>query len=249
MTAIEWRSRPPSPTVGFGSGRREVDRAHPVSARVLRRASSTSSPSGSSRCFCSTPTARWESSRERLGSCWGSVRWGPCWLRRSPAGSPAGSASGRRWWPAFCVLCTASAGAAGRLRRAPTAILTLLLLAEFGSGFGVMLLDITVGAIFLAMVPDPLLARFSGAYITANYGVRAFGSVAAGLHGHGGGGAADAVDRRRSARYCQCCFCCRAGSCGCAICRSPHRPSWARSRFRTILDSEPSTPSESHSYS
>jgi MFS family permease len=62
-------------------------------------------------------------------------------------------------------------------------ILTLLLLAELGSGFGVMLLDITAGAIFLAVVPEQLLARFSGAYITVNYGVRAFGSVAAGLMG------------------------------------------------------------------
>ena len=62
-------------------------------------------------------------------------------------------------------------------------ILTLLLLAELGSGFGVMLLDITAGAIFLAVVPEQMLARFSGAYITANYGVRAFGSVAAGLMG------------------------------------------------------------------
>jgi MFS family permease len=71
--------------------------------------------------------------------------------------------------------------AGGGERRA--VILTLLLLAELGSGFGVMLLDITAGAIFLAIVPEQLLARFSGAYITANYGVRAFGSVAAGLMG------------------------------------------------------------------
>ena len=63
------------------------------------------------------------------------------------------------------------------------AILTLLFLAEFGSGFGVMLLDIGLGAIFQAIVPDDLRARFTGAYITANYGVRAFGSVAAGLLG------------------------------------------------------------------
>lgn len=63
------------------------------------------------------------------------------------------------------------------------AILTLLFLAEFGSGFGVMLLDIGLGAIFQAIVPDDLRARFTGAYITANYGVRAFGSVGAGLLG------------------------------------------------------------------
>ncbi len=62
-------------------------------------------------------------------------------------------------------------------------ILTLLFLAEFGSGFGVMMLDISLGAIFQAIVPDELRARFTGAYITANYGVRAFGSVAAGFVG------------------------------------------------------------------
>ena len=72
-------------------------------------------------------------------------------------------------------------------------ILTLLFLAEFGSGFGVMMLDISLGAIFQAIVPDELRARFTGAYITANYGVRAFGSVAAGLRGHGRGRARGAV--------------------------------------------------------
>ena len=44
-------------------------------------------------------------------------------------------------------------------------MLALLFLAEFGSGFGVMLLDISVGSIIAALVPDRLRARVSGAYM------------------------------------------------------------------------------------
>jgi MFS family permease len=62
-------------------------------------------------------------------------------------------------------------------------ILALLALAEFGSGFGVMILDITVGSMFQAVVPDALRARFSGAYMAANYGVRTFGALGAGYLG------------------------------------------------------------------
>jgi MFS family permease len=62
-------------------------------------------------------------------------------------------------------------------------VLGLLFLAEFGSGLGVMILDISIGSIFQALVPDRLRARFSGAYMVVNYGVRPIGTFAAGLLG------------------------------------------------------------------
>jgi MFS family permease len=62
-------------------------------------------------------------------------------------------------------------------------ILTLLFLAEFGSGFGVMLLDISAGAIFAAVIPHELRSRVSGAYMFVNYGVRVIGSLLGGWLG------------------------------------------------------------------
>ena len=63
------------------------------------------------------------------------------------------------------------------------AILTLLFLTEFGSGVGVVMLDITIGAILTATVPAPLRARVSGAYSTINYGLRPVGALAGGALG------------------------------------------------------------------
>jgi MFS family permease len=62
-------------------------------------------------------------------------------------------------------------------------VLALLFLAEFGSGLGVMILDITAGSIKAALVPDRLRARVSGAYMVVNYGVRPLGSLAGGALG------------------------------------------------------------------
>ena len=59
----------------------------------------------------------------------------------------------------------------------------LLFLAELGSGFGVMLLDISAGTIFAAVIPHELRSRVSGAYMFANYGVRVIGSLAGGWLG------------------------------------------------------------------
>jgi MFS family permease len=61
--------------------------------------------------------------------------------------------------------------------------LVLLFLAEFGSGFGVMLLDISAGSLFAAVIPHRLRSRVSGAYTFANYGVRVLGSLAGGVLG------------------------------------------------------------------
>nr|WP_202524322.1 MFS transporter [Kitasatospora sp. SID7827] len=59
----------------------------------------------------------------------------------------------------------------------------LLFGAEFLSGVGVMILDITAGAVFAACIPDALRSRVSGAYQAVNYGVRPLGSLLGGLLG------------------------------------------------------------------
>jgi MFS family permease len=58
-----------------------------------------------------------------------------------------------------------------------------LFMSELLSGFGVMLLDITVGSIFAAVIPHELRARVSGAYRTVNYGVRPLGALTGGALG------------------------------------------------------------------
>ena len=62
-------------------------------------------------------------------------------------------------------------------------IVALLFLAEFGSGLGVMMLDISAGAIFAAIIPDRMRSRVSGAYSAVNYGVRPLGSLVGGALG------------------------------------------------------------------
>jgi MFS family permease len=64
-----------------------------------------------------------------------------------------------------------------------TEVLAMLFLAEFGSGLGVMLLDITAGAMTAALVPEGLRSRVSGAFMVVNYGVRPIGSLAGGALG------------------------------------------------------------------
>ncbi|MFE9581267.1 MFS transporter [Nocardia sp. NPDC006044] len=59
-------------------------------------------------------------------------------------------------------------------------VLALLTAAEFGSGLGVMWLDIAASSLFTAITPNRLLARVSGAYRAVNYGVRPLGSLAGG---------------------------------------------------------------------
>ena len=62
-------------------------------------------------------------------------------------------------------------------------VLGMLLAAEFVSGFGVMILDITIGTILAAVVPDLLRARVSGAFQAVNYGTRPVGALAGGAAG------------------------------------------------------------------
>jgi MFS family permease len=62
-------------------------------------------------------------------------------------------------------------------------VLACLFLAEFGSGMGVMVLDISVGTIFAAVIPHRLRSRVSGAYMVVNYGVRPLGALVGGALG------------------------------------------------------------------
>jgi MFS family permease len=58
-----------------------------------------------------------------------------------------------------------------------------LLVAEFVSGLGVMILDIVGGSIQTAVVPDELRARVAGAHRTVNYGIRPVGALLGGTLG------------------------------------------------------------------
>jgi MFS family permease len=60
-------------------------------------------------------------------------------------------------------------------------VLAFLFTARFGSGLGVMILDISIGSIFAALIPHDLRSRVSGAFTVVNYGVRPLGSIAGGL--------------------------------------------------------------------
>jgi predicted MFS family arabinose efflux permease len=62
-------------------------------------------------------------------------------------------------------------------------VLFLLLAAEFASGFGVMLLDISVSSIFAAVIPATMRSRVTGAFQAINYGTRPAGAVIGGLLG------------------------------------------------------------------
>jgi MFS family permease len=62
-------------------------------------------------------------------------------------------------------------------------ILALLFAAEFGSGFGVMILDINAGAMLLARTPDRIRGRVNGAFRFVNMGIRPIGAVVGGLLG------------------------------------------------------------------
>jgi MFS family permease len=50
-------------------------------------------------------------------------------------------------------------------------------------GFGVMVLDISIGSILAAVIPDQLRSRVIGAFQAVNYGTRPLGALAAGALG------------------------------------------------------------------
>lgn len=63
------------------------------------------------------------------------------------------------------------------------AVVAMLFGAEFLSGFGVMMLDISIGSIFAAVIPDTVRSRVSGAFSAINYGTRPLGALLGGLLG------------------------------------------------------------------
>jgi predicted MFS family arabinose efflux permease len=76
--------------------------------------------------------------------------------------------------PAPLLLVPAAAGT-------PHLVVPLLAVAEFFNGVGLMVLDVGLGALYAAAVPDPLRARVSGAFLLVNYGVRPIGALGGGL--------------------------------------------------------------------
>lgn len=60
-------------------------------------------------------------------------------------------------------------------------VLAALFVAEFLSGVGVMILDISSSSILAVVIPDPLRARVTGAFQAVNFGTRPLGALAAGL--------------------------------------------------------------------
>jgi MFS family permease len=62
-------------------------------------------------------------------------------------------------------------------------VLVTLFIAEFTSGFGVMVLDISIGSIFAAVIPDGVRSRVSGAFQAVNYGTRPVGALLGGALG------------------------------------------------------------------
>jgi predicted MFS family arabinose efflux permease len=62
-------------------------------------------------------------------------------------------------------------------------VLGMLFLAEFLSGVGVMILDISAGAFMTALTPDRLRSRATGAFRFVNYGIRPLGALAGGALG------------------------------------------------------------------
>src|SRR6516165_5767224 len=62
-------------------------------------------------------------------------------------------------------------------------VLVMLFAAEFATGFGVMVLDISIGSIFAVVIPDTMRSRVSGAFQAINYGTRPIGALLGGVLG------------------------------------------------------------------
>lgn len=62
-------------------------------------------------------------------------------------------------------------------------VLPLLFLSEFGSGIGVMILDINAGAMLQSRTPDRIRGRSGGAFRFLNMGIRPIGATVGGLLG------------------------------------------------------------------
>jgi len=85
---------------------------------------------------------------------------------------------GTGWaYAAGCLLYTAPLVLWPLARGAMPLVLAMLFAAEFVSGFGLMVLDITIGVIFAAIIPDRLRSRVTGAFQAVNYGTRPLGAL------------------------------------------------------------------------
>ncbi|GHI83371.1 MFS transporter [Streptomyces xanthophaeus] len=62
-------------------------------------------------------------------------------------------------------------------------VIPLLVLGEFLSCFGVMMLDIGAGSLQMALIPEGIRARVLGAYRTLNHGFRPLGALTGGFLG------------------------------------------------------------------
>jgi MFS family permease len=63
----------------------------------------------------------------------------------------------------------------------PGVSMVFLTIAEFGSGLGVMVLDVSLGSFQAAVIPDQLRSRVWGAILVVNWGVRPIGALAGGF--------------------------------------------------------------------
>jgi predicted MFS family arabinose efflux permease len=63
----------------------------------------------------------------------------------------------------------------------PTVSWVLLTVAEFGSGVGVMILEVGLASVQAAVIPDGLRSRVWGAILFVNWGVRPLGALGGGL--------------------------------------------------------------------
>jgi MFS family permease len=63
----------------------------------------------------------------------------------------------------------------------PAVAMAFLTAAEFGSGVGVMILEVGLGSMQAAVIPDQLRSRVWGAILLVNWGVRPLGALGGGL--------------------------------------------------------------------
>ena len=63
----------------------------------------------------------------------------------------------------------------------PALSMALLVIAEFLSGVGVMVLDVGLGSLQAALIPDQLRSRVWGAILFVNWGIRPIGALGGGL--------------------------------------------------------------------
>jgi MFS family permease len=82
-----------------------------------------------------------------------------------------------------CVLFTAPLVLVPLAEGPRALVLGMLFTAEFLSGLGVMILDITAGSIMFALTPDRLRSRATGAFNFVNWGIRPLGSLTGGALG------------------------------------------------------------------